>query len=447
MAKFICDPVKIVERGKGIIGKYYFDERSFKEKDEKGKWFNDEFIKLFGKFDKIDLASVSDKGLLELYTEFDDFYEKWWGFTEVAELISEGAGAMLKESLSNDRMKYFDILVTPTSLSYHNQEQEKLFAIIKKIESNNYAIKLFEEKIEKIVNNLNNFPEIDKLLENHVSDYHWMQNNYYETSYLDKLYFIGIIKSYLEDKVDVSELSKESKSKSERTKQEKRKIIDELNLDDNMKKIVDLIDYFCSFQDYRKKLNLIAHYYYDGLCKEASNRVNIPYSIFRYATPYLLKESLRGNDVRNEIEKLTKKVIMIITDKDIKILTGDEAVKKEEELFGKKEDFHLEEIEGMCASIGVARGRVRKLFNTNEFHDMKEGEVLVTTMTSPDFLPVMKKASAIVTDEGGVTCHAAIVSRELGIPCVIGTKIATQVFNNGDKVEVNANHGVVKRIK
>ena len=111
MAKFICDPVKIVERGKGIIGKYYFDERSFKEKDEKGKWFNDEFIKLFGKFDKIDLASVSDKGLLELYTEFDDFYEKWWGFTEVAELISEGAGAMLKESLSNDRMKYFDILV------------------------------------------------------------------------------------------------------------------------------------------------------------------------------------------------------------------------------------------------------------------------------------------------------------------------------------------------
>ncbi len=63
-------------------------------------------------------------------------------------------------------------------------------------------------------------------------------------------------------------------------------------------------------------------------------------------------------------------------------------------------------------------------------------------MTDPDFLPAMKKASAIITDEGGITCHAAIVSRELKIPCIIGTRIATKVLKDGDLVEVDANKGI-----
>ena len=77
---------------------------------------------------------------------------------------------------------------------------------------------------------------------------------------------------------------------------------------------------------------------------------------------------------------------------------------------------------------------------------MGQGDILVTEMTTPDFVPAMKRASAIVTDKGGITCHAAIVSRELNIPCVIGTKIATKVFKDGDVVEVNATSGVVKKV-
>ena len=68
-------------------------------------------------------------------------------------------------------------------------------------------------------------------------------------------------------------------------------------------------------------------------------------------------------------------------------------------------------------------------------------------MTRPDFMPLMRKAKAVITDEGGITCHAAIVSRELGIPCIIGTKIATKVLKDGDMVEVDANKGIVRKIK
>ena len=68
-------------------------------------------------------------------------------------------------------------------------------------------------------------------------------------------------------------------------------------------------------------------------------------------------------------------------------------------------------------------------------------------MTQPEFLPAMKKASAIITDEGGLTCHAAIISRELGIPCIIVTKIATKVFKDGDIVEVDATRGIVTMLE
>ena len=104
---------------------------------------------------------------------------------------------------------------------------------------------------------------------------------------------------------------------------------------------------------------------------------------------------------------------------------------------------------GLPASPGVGSGTARVLLDLNEIDKFKEGEVLVTKMTTPDWVMVMKKASAIVTDEGGMTCHAAIVSRELGIPCIVGTasveKKATEVIKNGEMITVNARDGTVYR--
>jgi len=96
---------------------------------------------------------------------------------------------------------------------------------------------------------------------------------------------------------------------------------------------------------------------------------------------------------------------------------------------------------------GKATGTVKIVKSVKEMGKVNAGDILVAVMTRPDYIPAMKKAAAIVTNEGGVTCHAAIVSRELGIPCIIGTKIATDVLKDGMQVEVNANHGWVKIIK
>ena len=95
----------------------------------------------------------------------------------------------------------------------------------------------------------------------------------------------------------------------------------------------------------------------------------------------------------------------------------------------------------------IGQGKVRVIKDASRIGQFKKGEVLVTKMTDPDWVPIMKVASAIITDEGGITSHAAIVSRELGIPCIIGTKNATKVLNDGSLVEVRANHGIVKILK
>lgn len=104
----------------------------------------------------------------------------------------------------------------------------------------------------------------------------------------------------------------------------------------------------------------------------------------------------------------------------------------------------LNELRGRVACPGIIGGKVRVVLMKKDIGFVEEGEILVSTMTTPDFVPAVKKCAAIITDEGGITCHAAIVSRELQKPCIIGTKIATKVLKNGDVVEVDAEKGIVR---
>jgi pyruvate,water dikinase len=103
-------------------------------------------------------------------------------------------------------------------------------------------------------------------------------------------------------------------------------------------------------------------------------------------------------------------------------------------------------LKGTPAQLGKVRGKIKIILDPKANQKMKRNDVLVTKMTSPDFLMAIHRAAAVVTDEGGITCHAAIVSREFGIPCVVGTKIATQVLKDGDLVEVDAEKGIVKKL-
>lgn len=104
-------------------------------------------------------------------------------------------------------------------------------------------------------------------------------------------------------------------------------------------------------------------------------------------------------------------------------------------------------LRGLGASPGIAIGKVRVILDVSKLGEFQEGEILVTEMTTPDWVPAMKKAAAIITDGGGMTAHAAIVSRELGIPCIVGTKEATKRLKTGMLITVDGSKGLIYRGK
>ncbi|MEM5766152.1 MAG: phosphoenolpyruvate synthase [Candidatus Aenigmatarchaeota archaeon] len=113
---------------------------------------------------------------------------------------------------------------------------------------------------------------------------------------------------------------------------------------------------------------------------------------------------------------------------------------------GKKEEVKIEGevlIKGLAASPGIAQGKIKIVYGLQDITKVEKGDILVTTMTSPDLVPTMSKCVAIITDAGGQTSHAAIISREMGIPCIVGTQNATKVLKDGQEVTVDAYRGVV----
>ena len=156
-------------------------------------------------------------------------------------------------------------------------------------------------------------------------------------------------------------------------------------------------------------------------------------------TDYGLKiEDMYGSfqDIEWGFDRDTKK-LYILQSRPITTLKGGATVEeiKEEELKTL--------VRGLAASPGIGSGKVKNIKDISEIARVEEGDILVTVMTNPDMVPAMRKANAVVTDEGGRTCHAAIVSRELGIPCIVGAKGASEELKEGMDITVDATRGVV----
>lgn len=135
---------------------------------------------------------------------------------------------------------------------------------------------------------------------------------------------------------------------------------------------------------------------------------------------------------------------LVFANGEMKLFCGDEAREIENAVLGL--DKRVDVIQGTTAYPGAVVGRVRIVLDPQEAGDFCDGDILVAGMTRPEYVPLMKKAGAIVTDGGGILCHAAIVAREIKKPCVVGAKIATHVLMDGDMIEVDAGEGIVKRL-
>ena len=167
---------------------------------------------------------------------------------------------------------------------------------------------------------------------------------------------------------------------------------------------------------------------------EAAKRHGVSYKEF---VQQRINEIEAGGIPKKELKKRLRGYTYIVKNGIVEILEHQER----KNISDKKKI-----IRGQIANPGKVRGRVR-IGTAYTFYQLKPGEIAVTGMTTPEAALFLKRAAAFVTDEGGITCHAAILSRELNKPCIIGTKIATKVLKDGDLVEVDADKGVVKILK
>ncbi len=149
-------------------------------------------------------------------------------------------------------------------------------------------------------------------------------------------------------------------------------------------------------------------------------------------------------DIKTLEERLNGVAMFFKDEKIAGVLSGAE-ITGLSSIFSVAKDAN--KLQGQMAFKGKVTGRVRIIFDPSAVKQFEKGDILVAPWTRPEYLPIMEKAGAFITDGGGILSHAAIVARELKKPCVIGTKVATKVLKDGDMVEVDAERGVVKIIK
>lgn len=158
-----------------------------------------------------------------------------------------------------------------------------------------------------------------------------------------------------------------------------------------------------------------------------------------------LEGRLSVTEVNKLQEKREKRYILIYSSQKPVVIVdnfANEFKKIKKQIIQKK----IEKIKGTAINRGIISGKVQIIHQKTLLSKIKPGKVLVTQMIHPDMTPVLKKAKALVTDEGGLLCHAANVAREFGIIAVIGTKIATKMLKDGDLVEVDAKRGIVRKL-
>jgi len=392
------------------------------------------------------INELSDDRLLKGYVEFSKLFYGAFDTSHAIEGFALTTDVLVKDLLLKDLQKkklekefttYFTLLSQPTKRSFNMDINNMLHKMLELIRQDNKLLKMFNDSsVDEIIVE----GELKKLVGRFVKDFSWIKATWAGGKELDVDGLVNDLKEHIKMNDDIPFIDENVLKENV---ENKKRLYKELELSDELKMYLDLTEFVTYWQDDRKILVLKGCVAMEKYVMEIARRKNTKSENLKYLLP---DEVLDGVDEKMLAER-RKKSAFVYVNKDRSILIGkdfDEFIKM---LDKQKQDDDMKEINGMCASIGKVVGKVNVCKNVKNIEKVEEGCVLVTTMTRPEFLPAMKKSVAVVTDEGGLTCHAAIVSRELGIPCIIGTKIATKVLKTGDLVEVNANHGVVRVMK
>lgn len=246
-------------------------------------------------------------------------------------------------------------------------------------------------------------------------------------------------------KTDVKKRLRDFQKEFDKREKEFEETIKELKISGHLLKMVNILREYVYLRSYRLEMLNKSNQLIQSLLEKIGKQLGLSLAeVCALTAEEIISEKIPSKE---EINQRINGYIYLQQGKEYQIFTDDlDKIKILE--FGEEKDYQkIREIRGTTACRGKVRGSVRIIWKKEEISLLKSGEVLVTSMTTPDYVMAMEKSAAIVTNEGGMLCHAAIVSREMGIPCIIGTEIATKVLETGDIVEVDATEGIVTIVK
>lgn len=421
----------LLDYGEYLI-KIFVNEKKRAELNEDIKSQAAQLEEMFSRFDSLSFPTLSDTELLQVYEQLHSKYIKWFVPGGLVEPIGYQGERMVRKLLSqvpdSERNECFSLITTTTQESFSKRELRDLLKI---------AVAKNQEK------------DIQPLLVAHSKKYFWLHNNYFSTEVLGKDFFEDelelALKKYPDPEKQISKMEEELKS----TASKKSALVLRLGLGDADRNLIELLDMFAWYQDYRKEYVMKILHYLDVLLEEIGKRKGLTLNEMKYVLSEELPSLLQGTFDSNMVKQRMKRCLIHFDAASGELVhgTGEWSIEKEKELFHslKHEDDVLE-IRGVIANKGFASGKARVTMSAEEANSIQQGEVLVTSMTTPDFVTAIKRASAIVTNEGGILSHAAVVSREFGVPCIVGTKMATRIFKTGDLLEVDCELGVVRKL-
>ncbi len=393
-------------------------------------------------FNKLDLRLLSDKELWIIYNKIIEPFAEAWGYGVISEPFLEESQDWLGKELKVEAEVKFGadwenklrIVATPAEASFVNEEHKSLLNLAIKI--NQYTKGKKISLAEACKNKL-----LFKFLKKHTIKFYWIEDNYgVYKNYSMQTFFTRALK--LAEKKPELQLS-ELKKKYITVLKQKKSLIKLLSR--KAQNLIILADTLASGSDHRKTLVFRAAKAWFTLARELSRRHKISERLLLYTTNKELKDFLvNGKIDRKLIESRFDGCVMLCGKNNFETHNTKGLLLKQD--YFESRIITSNQFTGRVASPGIARGRVRIVIKYNEIAQVKKGEILVTNNTTPDYVPAMRKAAAIITEQGGVTSHAALVSRELGVPCIIGTSIATKFLKTGDWVEVDANNGVVRKL-
>lgn len=405
-----------------------------------------------------DYSTYSNKelaGLLKKYfTVYETAHVSGWvqNSSDFGQMLFSNTLISLLKNKANGKInanEAFSKLTTPNKESFMQKEHENLLKLLAEAQHEPallHVLKTMEPG--HLVEKLRRTP-FGQAVAAHAKTFGFLGYGYVGPPWRED-YFYSILSSLTGQEADAGKLLKENAEKAKKLAEEQARLVAELGLNENERKVFEVAKGFVFSKGYRKDAMCKYYYCMEHVYAEVGRRLHLSVSDMRFVYPQEFDDLLDGKIPSELLRARREYSLCESTGKyaDDLYLEGEKARDYYARIAIEEEEKSEEKmLEGTCACPGKARGRVKIINHASEMTKMQNGDVLVSVATMPELVPAMKKASAIVTDAGGITCHAAIVSRELNIPCVVGTKKATKILKDGYLIDVDAAHGTIKLIE